>query len=305
VKIVECAPELLGSLTPLVNDHIRSVPPGWTLSDAQAAATVADAAKLWRVHYPGAPARDTSTVCVIDRGQLVGAAQWSWARGAAPSEGSGEDGDAVIEWIVSLPQHTAGTAALLGEVVRRLRSNGCRRVSTGRFAFGIGWLGIPTSWPHITGALARAGFSVQERWRLFTGSTDVPTIRAPAATGAMRLRWTPNDASLEWDLTLSNDEGLVGECDAWGAPPHLACCNGYCDWVTIEWLGVEPRFRMRGIGRWLLGQQLHRQAIRGATQAMLWSPVGNLAAQRLARSLGFRQQAESVEFQLALDGPRD
>lgn len=114
----------------------------------------------------------------------------------------------------------------------------------------------------------------------------------------MRVVWQVDEAALEWELRLCADDQLIGECHAWGIPRHLADCDGYADWITVEWLGVELPYRGRGIGRWLLHEQLRRQAQRGITHAILWTGTDNAAVRRADEALGFQEGPECWEFRI-------
>jgi len=52
-------------------------------------------------------------------------------------------------------------------------------------------------------------------------------------------------------------------------------------WITFEWLGVESPYQRQGIGRWLLSEQLRRQAQRGIANAILWTEPDNRAMRRI------------------------
>ncbi len=97
-------------------------------------------------------------------------------------------------------------------------------------------------------------------------------------------------------MKLRDGEALVGECQAWGVPPHFAGCPGVAEWMTIEWLGVEEPYRRKGFGRWLLHEQIRRQAQRGIRRCICWTGVDNWAARNLTESLGFRVGPECWEF---------
>jgi ribosomal protein S18 acetylase RimI-like enzyme len=62
---------------------------------------------------------------------------------------------------------------------------------------------------------------------------------------------------------------------------------------------VDPEYRGRGVGRLLLDAALAFLRSRGVPRVVLWTAVGNTAAQRLFASVGFRQTM--VEMTRELD----
>ncbi|MHC5058701.1 MAG: GNAT family N-acetyltransferase [Planctomycetota bacterium] len=98
----------------------------------------------------------------------------------------------------------------------------------------------------------------------------------------------------EWKLSARRGDELVGECEAWGVPDHLKELPGAGEWVTVEFIEVEKPFRRRGWGRWLLREQLRRQAKLGKGRAILWTESGNRPMLGLLASLGFELGPECV-----------
>jgi ribosomal protein S18 acetylase RimI-like enzyme len=141
-------------------------------------------------------------------------------------------------------------------------------------------------------------------------SGSPPASATPAATGSpprftgpagpVELRWHIDESAVEWILRAYAGQHVVGECQAWGVPAHLASLAGFREWTTIEWLGVEAPYRGQGLGRYLLQEQLRYQAARGIRHVLLWTePDGAeaLAARRLYESLGFVYGPALLRFQ--------
>jgi GNAT superfamily N-acetyltransferase len=298
--VMDCvpfAPELLPDLTALINSRIAQIPPGWTLSQAQVAATLASVSELWHVHYPEENTwSESETVCVFDQEHLAAAAQWG-----CPIEGGrlgpvDQSTTGVLFWIIAEPDADTALRSLLEALAVRYLNAGCDRIATTRFAFGVGWLGIAVTWSRLIQGLQMAGFTVDKRWMVLTGAVDTPGVAPLSCPSLTHVEWQIDTTALEWELKLRAGSELIGECYAWSIPRHLAECAGSANWVTIEWLGVEPLHRRRGIGRWLLSEQLRRQAERGVTHAILWTELENRAARRLSESLGFQSSFECWEF---------
>ncbi len=272
LQITRYQPKLLPSLTRLVNAHIALVPPCWTLTDAQVQAVIASAGKLWSARFPDEDETRVYDAFVVEGDRVRAAAQWITYNDYA-----------ILLWIFAEPGADGALAALLEAIVQQ--AQGLSAVNTNsRFAFGVGWFGIPPVWAHLFKGMARAGFEVTERWVIMHAPTaDVP-VSAPPAGLTLDCR---EDAEGDWHVTAQADAAEVGLCEAWEIPPHFAACDGFDRWITVEWVGVADGSRGRGIGRWLLSEQMRFQRARGFEQVMVWTETDNAAAQRMNRALGF------------------
>ena len=296
---VECSPDLLPDLSRLVNTQLITIPPGWKLTEAQVARTIAMASNLWSEHFPEQSAAfELETLCALDHGHLVAAVQWGYPD---PQRTRAIDFSAsVLFWVIAEPDNVEGLYLLLETIAGRARAAGSRRITTTRLSFGVGWLGIPAAWSHVIKALQTAGFVAGARWVILTRSVDIPEVRTPESLASMRTSWQVDANASEWDLRLLTDSALVGECSAWGIPPHFSDCTGYSNWVTVEWLGVEPEYQRKGIGSWLIAEQFRRQAQRGVKQVILWTETDNRAFRSLGDALGFLSGPECWDFQIDL-----
>jgi GNAT superfamily N-acetyltransferase len=298
MRCVEFSPNLLSDLTRLVNTQLVTMPPGWTLTEAQVAQTVVLASDLWGVHYPEQDSGfESETLCVLDQGRLVAAAQWGYP---SPQGIRTIDNSSMLLWVVAEPDKVEGLHLLLETLVGHARAAGSREITTTRFSFGAGWLGIPMSWSHVVTALQAVGFVVSKRWVILTSAVDIPEVSTPESLASMHISWQVNVNAAEWELRLHTDDTLVGECCAWGMPQHFSDCERYTAWVTVEWLGVEPGYQRKGIGRWLIAEQFRKQAQQGVTHVILWTEINNQPLRSLGESLGFHSGPEYWEFQKAI-----
>jgi GNAT superfamily N-acetyltransferase len=296
VNCIEFSADLLPDLTRLVNAQLAAVPPGWSLTETQAAQTLAQASDLWGVHFPEQKAVfELETLCVLDRGRLTAAAQWGFP---IVPETRGIDNASVLFWIAAEPTSAESLPLLLETLAAHSRAAGSPRITTTRFSFGVGWLGIPALWTHVTEGLQAAGFAVTRRWVILACPASLPEVPAPESIRSMNISWQVDENASEWDFRLHADGELVGECSAWGIPQHFSGSEGYANWITVEWLGVEPAYQRKGIGRWLVAEQLRRQAGRGISKAILWTETNNQALAGLGESLGFQTGPECWEFEL-------
>ena len=299
MNCVEFSADLLTDLTGLANAQLASMPPGWTLTEAQVAQTLVLAPNLWGVHYPDQrSAFELETFCVLDQGRLVAAAEWGYP--IQPGS-QGLDSSSVLFWIVAEPDDAEGLSLLLETLIRRSRAGGSSRITTTRFSWGVGWLGIPVSWPHVTRALQSAGFMITNRWVILTSTVNIPVVKAPQVLASMNISWQVEDSASEWDLQLHSDGVAVGECSAWGIPAHFFDCEGYSNWITLEWLGVESVYQRKGIGIWLIAEQIRKQALRGVTHFIMWTETDNEPLLGLGKRLGFQPGPECWDFQKVID----
>lgn len=298
MECVKFSPDLLPDLTRLLNAQLVVIPPGWALTEAQVSQIIAQPDGLWSVHYPDQQAVfDLEAQCVLDQGRVVAAAQWGTPQ---QQETQGIDDSCVLFWVAAAPGAVEGTRLLLENLVAQSRAAESPRITTSRFSFGLGWLGIPAPWTAVIQALQKAGFEVCQRWVLLSGAIQIPETAKPASAGSMDSSWRVDMKASEWDLLLHQDGELIGECSAWGIPLHFAGCAGFSNWITVEYLGVEPAYQRQGIGRWLLAEQLRRQAQRGITHASLVTGTENQLVLRLGETFGLQVGSECWEFELVI-----
>ena len=165
--------------------------------------------------------------------------------------------------------------------------SGCRSIACGRFSFGVGWPGLPTTWTHVIDGMVEAGYKQAQTWVIMHGETAIhSTLPAPPAND-LRFYWNMNKPSLEWDLTAYRGEIEVGECQVWGIPPHLEDRADLADWATVEWLGVEAKYHRQGLGKRLMAEQMRFHARRGIQHFIAWTETDNLAARKLNERMGF------------------
>lgn len=302
MQLTNFAADLLPDLTRLINSHIASVPPKWTVSEAQVAA-ILDGPFLWAGHYP----EDTrpfipEIFCVLEHGHLIAAAQLCCPAAKALEFSAAEMSAGFLAWIVASPEHELGLRLLLNTLVQEAGSRGCEVIDTARYQFGVGWFGLPATWSHIITGLQRADFELVDRWVIMTGKTDLGSYPVQAPDSLLTTIYEVDEARRAWNLQAYRKQAFVGECQAWGVPEPFASCQGFQEWVTVEWIGVEEPYRRSGLGRWLLREQLHLQAQRGVKRVIVWTKTTNSAARTLCESFNFTYGPECYPFKKSLSG---
>lgn len=279
MQIVDFRPDLLPSLTRLINTQMASIPPGWTFSETQVQYTIEGAASLWGMHFLDDRESYTApAVCVLQRREVVAAAQW-----LIPAHSRNV---CSLGWIVADPKHPMALQTLLHLLEKQATTEGFQLIDCSRFSFGTGWFGIPTGWTHVVEGMKTAGFEQAETWMLMHGGIDVPET-PPAPLPDIKFFWNMNRPALEWTLSAYNQDVSIGECQIWGIPDHFEGSKGFGEWATVEWLEVADAYQRQGLGTRLMLEQMRFHARRGIQQLMMWVREENSSAHALNESLGF------------------
>lgn len=291
MQIVEYHEKYLPSLTRLINEQIASMPPSLHFNEEQVNWTIEQGAALWGIHFPGEKFTTAfQTLCVLEKREVIAAAQW-----LLPKD---ESSALTILWIVAEPGHPIPLRTLLHLIDRQADARGCGAINSSRFSFGVGWFGIPASWTHIVDAMVEMGYKKEPPWLLMAGdtATEAPVTKVEG----LRYHWNMNKPSLEWEFSAYDGETLAGECYVWGIPVHAEDCLNVSQWATVELVEVPKAYRRRGIGKWMLAEQMRFHARRGVKHFMMWTGQRNKAARKLNESLGFT----NVEKLVVLEKPR-
>jgi len=297
-KIVEFSDQFLSKLTELINSYIYSIPPKWGLSESQVA-SILEAKTLWSLHYPNDLTNFIpQTICAFREDQLVAASQWGY-QGLTNCRKTSQNSvkEAYLLWFLCALNCEKDLKNLLKNILEKSKLMGFSKISIfPRFPFGIGWFGVPVIWEHLINILQEEGFEVEEKWVIMIRNkafNRYPYFQVPEK---LNIQWNIDEKCLEWNLRLYLNESIVGECDAWGIPPYFKdCCNSQ-EWITIEYIGVEELYRRRGIGKFLMQEQMFFQSQRNISKFMLWTEVKNFAGRQLFKSLNFEYGPECWTF---------
>lgn len=291
LRIVPYEPRFLGELQHFINREIAVIPPYWQLSAAQVAA-ILDHDTLWAIHFVDEPPQpwrwQSMTLCAVDdQDHLLGAMRLDQRYDAAHVTMT------LGRWLVGAPEHPEGVRALLDHLTRLYKEGDYQLWVNGRYDFGIGWSGVPVSSAYLTEALHDSGFLPIQKWVVMTADISRwAASGARAAPAGCEVRWRVDEMHRERDIQLYANGIMVGECQAWGIPEVFADCTDYPAWMQIEWLGVDEAYQRRGLGRWMLEEQLRWHAGNGVRHCLLYTGVDNVAAQAVNRALGFDTKAE-------------
>jgi GNAT superfamily N-acetyltransferase len=288
MQVADFRPDLLPDLTRLINEQTASIPPGCAFSERQVALTVEQAATLWDMHFPGdRELYDVKTLCVLQRRELVAAAQWLMPRRRRDV--------CSLSWIVAKPNQRNALRTLVHLLDKQAQTEGFALIELGRFSFGLGWFGIPSAWTHVIDAMREAGFEHTETWTMMHGSTNPP--KETPLPPSVRLYWDMNKPALEWKLTAYAGDTAIGECQVWGVPDHFEGCDSFSQWASVEWIEVDGEHQRQGIAARMMAEQMRFHARRGVSHFMAWTRQDNQAARQLNQSMGFAHGTDLLVLQ--------
>lgn len=241
-------------LTALVNAHIQAVVPGLGVSvnrllsqlEREPGEFVVDP---WVV--------ERTTLVAEQRGRVSAAALLlRYADTTDVAEGYRGAGE--VRWLCCWPDapywsdsEQAG-AELLTAAVEVLRPSRVRRVLADGALPAPGVYGIPEQWPHIERLLLAAGFRAGSRTeRVFLA--DLPRLHRPVELLADLVV----ERSLGTNgtrLTARQGDTRVGYVEVERRDADLGLGASGPGWADIGNLWVEPAYRRRGVGTWLLGR---------------------------------------------------
>src|SRR6266481_4816145 len=145
----------LPELQQLINCHLGSVVPGWSLP-----AGVIERSLRPRTDEDLDPwVAEQATLCAVQGRGLVGAVHLI-RYGRGPDVSDGYRGAGEIAWVLFWPEAEQAAEALLGAARDLTRGWGTSRLYACDTSLPVPVVsGVPDSWPHVSQALTRAGFA--------------------------------------------------------------------------------------------------------------------------------------------------
>jgi ribosomal-protein-alanine N-acetyltransferase len=117
-------------------------------------------------------------------------------------------------------------------------------------------------------------------------------------------RWHEARKYSEKQLERKASEDRYSVLVARDASGHVVgfCFNHFDDFtVWIDWLGVDPSHRMKGVGTAILSKAFETARVRGAHKVWCDSRTNNEPAKSLFRKMGFREIATIERHWYELD----
>jgi GNAT superfamily N-acetyltransferase len=268
-------------LTELVNVHIAAVVPGWALP---VSALLAQFEREPAQYVVDPWVIDRTTLVAIERDRVVAGAHLkryaSDERVSPDYYGAGE-----VAWLVAWPRKHEAALALAHACTAKLDEWEVRRQWADGALPTPATFGIPAAWPHIRAAIESAGFSDDEgrTERLLAGGLDtVGDLGKPPIEG-LTIRRGVDNLAVRFSAVLDDQIiGYVNVHDDLTRGGTLSCLRG---WAELREYFVEPSYRRRGVGRWLVRHAASWLRLGGTSRILaMW------AEELDAGSLAFLQQ---------------
>lgn len=275
----------LDQLQQLINCHLGGVVPGWRIPARVIEASLGepdDEAALdpW--------VAERRTLCATEGGQLVGAAHVV-RYGPGPDVGNRYRGAAELAWLLFWPEAEGAARSLLGAATDLAGSWHARHLYAYDTALPVPVVtGVPESWPHVAAALSRSGFEPQAAAEavIYGGRLPEPGGAEPPIPG-LEVRAATDEPGHRFRAGLNGlDVGWI----EWA--PDLSCGGSLpalAGWAELVRLEIEPAWRSRGVGTWLVRRTVPFLRMVGVTRVVvpLTAAEEVACAGRLCRRLGW------------------
>jgi hypothetical protein len=158
------------ALAALLNRHISVVPPAWQLTDS-------DFKVLLERDYPRAANQDELCEQQLFRhrilvapaaGDLAAAVSWN-LHDPSDARWGNLAGQASIEWLVADVESASAAQELLGKVAEEVSQAGGNQLRADlENDLGVGWFGVPETWPCVLEAFDAEGYEREDPWKILT-----------------------------------------------------------------------------------------------------------------------------------------
>jgi GNAT superfamily N-acetyltransferase len=233
-------------LTALVNAHIATVVPGWSVS-----------VNAVLSQFEREPDEGIVDPWVVDRAAFVAIEREQVVAGALllryadePRVSDSYRGTGEIRWLACRPGCAEAGDALAAVCVAELAAWGVRRQHADGAMPAPAIYGVPDCWPHVRDIYRRAGFEHHGRTEVILVAT-VGALPQPPQIAGLELRRDLGALSTRLSAFLDGEPiGLVEistDITGGGARSRLA------GWGEVDNLHVAEAHRRRGIGTWLVG----------------------------------------------------
>jgi len=252
ITVEQLRTEHLPQVTTLVNLHLGAVVPGWAVPEPWLAA--------YLKRNPGEIVVDPwvvarSTLVAVER-QAVVAVAHVLRYGAGPEVSTEYHGVAEVDWLFAGPDAREACARLLSAVAEQAAAWGATAT---RLAGGppVGPLaGILDVWPHIASAVESAAYRRDPGRveRLYGGALGSVAAPGDPPLPELRLRRSTGRWGTRFDAL--DGQRSVGYCDVVTDLTEGGALPALCGWAELAEIEVEPTWRNRGIGSWLLSHAI-------------------------------------------------
>ena len=261
-------------LTDLVNAHVEAVLPGVTVPPN---AVLGQLEREPGEYVVDPWVTDRHTIVAVHRERIAGAAhllRYADDERVNPSlRGAGE-----IRWLLFWPGQNPAGAAETTEVADTLTTaaaahlRDCTRIGAD---FGLpapAVYGVADRWPHVAGALSRAGFVAGDRVEavLAAAVEDLPR-GGPAPVPHMQMRVALGGHGTRFSALLNGQ--VIGMYEADTDLTQGGTRSRLAGWAEGWELWTAPDHRRRGIATWLLGHAADRMRFAGVRRVLDYATV--------------------------------
>ncbi|HVE92847.1 MAG TPA: GNAT family N-acetyltransferase [Actinomycetota bacterium] len=256
-------------LVELVNAHIAAVVPGWSLP---VSALLAQLEREPAEYVVDPWVVDRVTFVAVVRDRLVAAAHLR--RYGTDSRVMPDFYDAgEIKWLIGWPHRMEAAHALAKACVGQLEKWGVKRQWASGDLPSPATFGIPDAWPHVRAVVVGAGFSDRAGHDgiRFAGTLDGLAPPGPPPVAGLTVRREVDNLATRFTGLL--DGAVVGYVNAQGDLTGGGTVSRVTRWCALRERFVEPAYRRRGIGTWLVRHAIEWQQLGGADRVLV--PLGS------------------------------
>lgn len=251
-------------LTELVNVHIAAVVPGWALPVSALLAQF-EREPAQAVVDPWVIERTTLVAIVRDR-VVAGAHLKRYAADARVSPdyyGAGE-----IAWLLAWPRQPEAALALARACTAQLDDWEVRRQWADGALPTPATFGIPAAWPHVRTVIEAAGFSDDEGRTEVLLAGDLETVRDPdePPLKGLTVRRDVDNLAVRFSAVL--DGQIIGYVNVRDDLTRGGTLSRLRGWAGMHEQFVEPAYRRRGVGTWLVRHAVSWLRLGGATRIL-------------------------------------
>ncbi|NLX07200.1 MAG: GNAT family N-acetyltransferase [Phycisphaerae bacterium] len=237
----------LSQLQALINAHLQTVVPGWSLPEEYIASRI-ESNPFEHICDPWVVERET--LCALKR-ERVCAAGHLLRYGDDPEVGEGCRNVAEMNWFLAWPQDADAGHALLQAA--------CERMDRWKPSQQWGGVtlpvpccaGIADAWPHIATMLETVGFMHEGHIEsVYAGRLDGVVGPGDSPVGGVSLRREACDRGVSF--TAYEGDRRVGHCQCAADLTLGGRLLALRNWAELADMLVTSEYRSRGIGSWLV-----------------------------------------------------
>jgi GNAT superfamily N-acetyltransferase len=273
-------------LAELVNVHIAAVVPGWALP---VSALLAQFEREPAQYVVDPWVIDRTTLVAIERDRVVAGAHLK-RYGADTRISPDYYGAGEVAWLVAWPRKHAAALDLAQACTAKLDEWQVRRQWADGALPTPATFGIPSAWPHVRAVIEAVGFSDDEGRTEVLLAGDLATVGEPKEPPleGLTVRREVDNLAVRFSAVLDGHViGYVNVHDDLTRGGTLSCLRG---WARLHEQFVEPAYRRRGVGSWLVRHAVSWLRLGGATRILAgWAEEFDAGSQAFLYQFGWQE----------------